>query len=122
MKNKEKQVEALEVLKPEENKEEIKSVEELFPKGMRINEIKNEMDKIKKWEWDLVYKANKYKYETIRSFGDSIYNGKISVDEAEIDQSSLLDGLADFNDRSRPKTAEGKNKKRNTYKSAYAFY
>ena len=122
LKNKEKQVEALEVLKPEKNKEEIKSVEELFPKGMRINEIKNEMDKIKKWEWDLVYKANKYKYETIRSFGDSIYNGKISVDEVEIDQSSLLDGLADFNDRSRPKTAEGKNKKRNTYKSAYAFY
>ena len=122
LKNKEKQVEALEVLKPEKNKEEIKSVEELFPKGMRINEIKNEMDKIKKWEWDLVYKANKYKYETIRSFGDSIYNGKISVDEVEIDQSSLLDGLAGFNDRSRPKTAEGKNKKRNTYKSAYAFY
>ena len=49
------------------------------------------------------YKTNKYKYDfqqydTIRSFGDSIYNGKVSIDEADIDQSSLLDGLTDFND------------------------
>ena len=47
-----KQVKASEVLKPEEikgeNKEEIKSVEGLFPKEMRTNEIKNEIDQIKK--------------------------------------------------------------------------
>ena len=43
-----KQVEALEVLKPEENKAEIKSVEGLFPKGMRTNEIENEIDETKK--------------------------------------------------------------------------
>ena len=118
---KKKQVKALEVLKSEENKEEIKSVEGVFPKGMRTNEIKNQTDEIKKWEEkvrrkDLVYKTNKYKYgflqyETISLFGDSIYNSKISIDEAGIDQRSLLDGLRDFNDRSRPKTAEGKNKK-----------
>ena len=46
---------------------------------------------------DLVYKTNKYKYDfqqykAIRPFGDSIYNGKTSLDEADIDQSSLLDG------------------------------
>ena len=45
-----KQDEALEVLKPEENKEEIKSIEGHFPKGIRTNEIKNETDEIKKWE------------------------------------------------------------------------
>ena len=33
-----------------------------------------------------------------------------------------MDGLRDFIDRTRPKTAKGKNKKRNTYKSAYALY
>ena len=43
-----KKVEAVEVLKPEENKEGIKSVKGLFPKGMRTNEIKNEIDEIKK--------------------------------------------------------------------------
>ena len=78
----EKQVEALEVLKPEESKEEIKSVEGLFPKGMRTNEIKNEIDEIKKWEEkirqkDFLYKANKYKYdfqqyELIKSFGEMV--------------------------------------------------
>ena len=83
--------------------------------------MKNEIYKVKKWEEkirrkDLLYKTNKYrydfqKYETISSFGDSIYNGKISIDEGDIDQSSLLDGLKDFNDKARPKTAEGKNKK-----------
>ena len=99
---------------------------------MRTNEIKNQIDEIKKWEEkgrrkDWMYKTNKYKYsfqqyDTISPFRDSIYNGKISINEAGIDQSSLLDGLTDFNDRSRPKTAEGKNKKENTYKSANAFY
>ena len=94
--------------------------------------LMDEIDEIKKWEEkikrkNLVCKANKYKYdfqqyETIRTFGDSIYNGKTSRDEAEMDQTNLLDNLKDFNDRSRPKTAESKNRKRNTYQSAYALY
>ena len=58
MKNKEKQLKskqkkqlkALEVLKPEENKEETKSVEGLFAKYMRTNEIKNKINDIKKWQ------------------------------------------------------------------------
>ena len=45
-----KQVEASEVLKAEKDKEEIKSVEGLFPKVVRTNEIKNEIDEIKKWK------------------------------------------------------------------------
>ena len=53
---------------------------------MRTNEIKNEVDEIKIWEEkikrkDLIYKANKYKYdfqqyETIISFGESIHTAK----------------------------------------------
>ena len=67
---------------------------------MRNNEIKNEIDEIKKWEGkikrkDLKYETKKYiydfqQYETIRSFGDNIYDNKINIDEAEIDQSNLL--------------------------------
>ena len=45
-----KQAEALDVLKPDENKKGIKSVEGLSPKGMRINEIKNEINDTKKLE------------------------------------------------------------------------
>ena len=62
--------------------------------------LMDEIDEIKKWEEKikrkLVCKANKYKYdfqqyETIRTFGDSIYNGKTSRDEAEMDHTNLLD-------------------------------
>ena len=45
-----KQVEALKALKPEEKKEDIKSIEGVFPKDMRVNEINNEIYEIKKWE------------------------------------------------------------------------
>ena len=45
-----KQAEALIVLQAEENKEDIKSVQIIFPKETRTNKIKNEMDEIKKWE------------------------------------------------------------------------
>ena len=63
----EDQGEALKALKPEEN-QELESIEGPFPKEMRNNEIKNETDKIKKWQEkvnrkDLTYKAGKYKYD-----------------------------------------------------------
>ena len=57
-----KQIKALKALKPEENKEDIKSVEGIFSKGMRTNEIKNEIDEIKKWEEKI--KRKDLKYET----------------------------------------------------------
>ena len=54
---------------------------------MRTNEIKNEINDIKKgkenikWK-DLKYETEKYKYDfqendAIRSFGDNIYTGKL---------------------------------------------
>ena len=114
-----KQVEVLKALKPEENKEDIKSIEGVFPKDMRNNEIKNEIYQIKKWEKkikreDLKYKTKNHthgfqQYETIRSFGESIYTGKINIDEAEMDQRNLLRNLGDFNNKSRPRRIEGKD-------------
>ena len=54
-----------------------------FPKDVRTNEVRNETDGTRKWEQkinrqDLKYEIKKYtfdsqKYETIRSFRDSIY-------------------------------------------------
>ena len=93
----------VEVLKLEENNENIKSVEGIFTKGMRTNEIKNEIDGIRKCEEklkkkDLRHETKKDIYdfqqnETIRSFGENIYPGKINVDEDEMDQSNLLKNL-----------------------------
>ena len=81
----------VEVLKLEENNENIKSVEGIFTKGMRTNETK-------KYIYDF------QKYETIRSFGENIYPGKINVDEAEMDQSNLLKNLEEFSEKSRART------------------
>ena len=56
---------------------------------MRNDEYKNEIDEIKKLEntikqKDLKFETSRYifdfqRFETIRSFGDSIYNGKINI-------------------------------------------
>ena len=35
-------------------------------------------------------------FEKTRSFGDSIYTGKINIDVAEIDQSNLLKNMIDY--------------------------
>ena len=88
---------------------------------MRIDEIKNEIDEIIKWEEknnrkDLKYKTNKYLYdfqqfETIRFFGDSIYTGKINIDEPEIDLTNILEIIVKLNNKSKPKAKEGQNKK-----------
>ena len=44
----------------------MKSVEGIFPKGMRTKEIKNEIDEIKKWEEKI--KRKDIKYETKTTF------------------------------------------------------
>ena len=119
-----KQVKALKALKSEE---ELESIEGLFPKYMRTDEIKNEIDEIKKWKdkikrKDLKYKTGKYKV-MIRSFGESIYSGKISIHETDMNQTNLLDNMKKINDRSRPKTKEKvRINKRNTFDSVSALY
>ena len=100
MKIKEKTSYSFKVLKQEKNEEDIKSFEGTFPKEMRTNKTKNEIYEIKKWEEKIKRNYLKYEtkkciydfqqYDTIRSFGNNIYNGKINIDEAEKDQSNLL--------------------------------
>ena len=53
---------------------------------------------------NLIYKANKYKYnfhrfETIRSFGRNIPNREITKDKADLDQSNLLMEFMDFREK-----------------------
>ena len=80
---------------------------------MKTNETKNEIDKTKKWEEiikrkDLKYETNKYRldfqqFKTIRSFGDSIYNGKINKEEAEKKQNNIFGNIVNFDNKSRQK-------------------
>ena len=76
---------------------------------------------------DLKIEAGKYKYdfqiyETVRSFGERIYVSKISIHKVEMDQTNLLEYTVKFNNKSRPKTREGKDKKQNTIDSVSALY
>ena len=85
-----------------------------FTNETRNDKIKNEIDEIKKREdkikqEDLKYEANRYHYdfqqfETTTSFGDNIYTGKISINEAKIDQTNSLEKRIEFNNKTRPKT------------------
>ena len=50
-------------------------------------------------------------YETVRSYGAGIFTSEINIDEAEKDQSNLLENLVELNGRSRPKTVEDKLKR-----------
>ena len=86
-----KQVKALKVLKLEESQQYLKSIEEVFPKEMKTNENKSEIDEIKKWEENIKrkklyyktktikYKYNFQQYEMIRSFGGSICTRTINT-------------------------------------------
>ena len=76
--------------------------------------LKNWEEKIKRKE--LRYKTNRYThdfqhFETARSFADNSYTGKITTDEAEMDQSNLLENIVKFNNKSRPRLKEDKKKK-----------
>ena len=46
----------------------------------------------------------------MRSFGESIYFGKISILDSVMDQTNLVGNMKKINDKSKPKTREGKDK------------
>ena len=48
-------------------------------------------------------------HDITRSFGDSIYTCKISINKAGIGKTNLLENMVDFHIKSRPKAKEGKD-------------
>ena len=78
--------------------------------------LKNGKKKLKE---KIIHIYDFQQYKTIRSFGESFNTQKASIVEAREDQSNLLKNIEEFNNKSRPKNKEGKDKKRDTYESAY---
>ena len=70
--------------------------------------------------------TNIYKYMVFnnlkRYFDDNVYAGKISIDEAEMDQSNLLKNVLEFNVKSRPRKRRWLGKKGNAFNSVNALY
>ena len=96
------------------------------------DESKKELDKIKKIEDNidrekLVYQAsgNTYdfrKFQTMRTFGEDIYDGQITLEEADKDQSDLLNENKNFSDKTWPKNYKKKQEKKITLDSLYNFF
>ena len=47
-------------------------------------------------------------FKTRRSFGENIYNGKITLNEADQEQSDLLEYILNFNNKAKPKNKNDK--------------
>ena len=92
-------------------------------------EIKNELNKIKEYKKkvnrdNVVYYSSKEPFDfrifkTIRSFGDDIYKSEITINEADQEQSGLVEYILNFNNKARPKN---KDDKKNILNSAENLY
>ena len=60
------------------------------------------------------------KLQTIRSFGDIIFNGRLIISESDKKQSNV-ENILKFNDKSRPRSKTDKEKN-NALESAKALY
>ena len=98
------------------------TIKNIFPENMLNDEAKKEMDKVLEIEKTvdrekLVYKTSGYEYSfqnflIIRSFGRDIYNGEITLKEADEDQESLVNEIKKFSTKTKPRSEEKKKKKR----------
>ena len=126
----EMQIKALNTFKS--HKEKL-TIENAIPKNVFNNdEAKKEINKtveiektIDREKW--VYEATEYTYDfrnfkTIRTFGRDIYDGKIALEEADEDQSNLIDEIENFNKKTRPQKDEEKQEEKNVLKNLYNFY
>ena len=114
----EKQIKSLKDLKTEE---QTKSVEEIFPKGYEKAEIKNKINNIKEYEKkvnrnNMIYNSSKEPFDfktfkIITSFGENIYSGKITINEANEEQADLINDILNFISKARPKSKDDKKKK-----------
>ena len=99
------------------------TIEDVIPNdALNNNEAKKELDKIKEIEKNvdkekLVYETNGYTYsfknfQAIKTFGRDIYEGKITIEEANEYQTNLLAEIMNFRKNTKPKSREKKNNKK----------
>ena len=95
------------------------------------DETKKEIDKISEIEKTvdrekLVYRASEYAYSfqnfrTIRTFGRDIYNGEITLKEADEDQANLLNEIMNFRDKTKSEDEEKEKKKKMFLQTCISF-
>ena len=106
--------------------------ENIIPKSaVASDEAKEEINRILKVEKNvdrekLVYDSGKYTYDfrmfnTIRTFGEDLYEGKITLEEADEDQSDLTDMINEFTKETRPRNSRKKQEKNPLQKACIIF-
>ena len=106
--------------------------ENIIPKSASASdEAKEEINRILKVEKNvdrekLVYDSGKYMYDfrmfnTIRTFGEDLYEGKITLEEADEDQSDLTDMINEFTKETRPRNSAKKQEKKPLQKACIIF-
>ena len=118
----EKQIKAI-----QDNKKQLT----IIPENILNDEAKKEIDKISEIEKNvdreiLVYKSSEYTYsfqnfQTIRTFGRDIYNGEITLKEAEGDQTSLFAEIVNFKNKTKPRDRKKNSKRRMSLKTCITF-
>ena len=105
----------------------------MIPKSALNNdEAKKKIDKIKKIEKNvdrekLIYEANEYTYsfkifQTIKTFGRDIHEGKILIEEANEYQTDLLAEIMNFRKNTKPWRQEKKQEKEIVIENLYNFF
>ena len=65
------------------------------------------MKKSQQKQYDYCYSSketfNFNEFKTIRSFGENIYSGKITINEVNQEQAGLSEYITNFNNKTRPK-------------------
>ena len=100
--------------------------------ALNNDEAKKEFDKIKQMENNvdrekLIYKTNEYTcsfkfFQTIKTFGRDIYEGKTTRKEADEYQTDLLAEIMDFRKNTKPRSQEKKQEKEIVLENLYNFF
>ena len=98
------------------------SNEESTDELKKIKELEKKVDREK-----LLYETKTDTYDfrifrTIRTFEKDIYNGKITLEEANESQAKLTEEIYEFMNKTRLKSKKKKEEKETTSKNLYNFY
>ena len=124
-----KQVEALNKLKSNNQL----TIEDVIPENMlNSDEAKKELDKIKKnrkkcRQREISFEIDEYKYsfknfQTIKTFGRDIYEGEVTIKEADEYQADLLTEIWDFRKYTKSRSEEKKQEKEIVLQNLYKFF
>ena len=105
----------------------------MIPKNALNNdEAKKELDKIKEIEKNVdrekfIYETNEYTYsfknfQTIKTFGRDIYEGKITIKEADEYQKDLLVEIMNFRKTKKKKKSKKKNKEEKVFLKTFIIF